>query len=109
MLKAYRNLNTWIWVGLAILVAFISLFFQKTLLHFINTLAMVGFIYFAIGIFRLSWIKGDYAFLSYRKLKHHDFKTYRENIIERRKDIPNTIFYASFVVLVLCVVLHLFY
>ncbi|MFZ7033734.1 hypothetical protein [Bulleidia extructa] len=109
MLKAYQNRNTWIWVGLSISIALFSLCFQKSFLHFLNTLTIIGFLYFAIGIFRLSWLKGDYAFLSYRKWKYHDFKQYRKDIEERRKNIPNSILYASYVVLLLCMLLHFFY
>lgn len=109
MLQEFLKKEAWVYVAIAMGIATISLLFKRTYLQWLNTLTIVGFFYFAIGMFRLSWAKGDFAFLSYRKKRDKVFKEYKEEVIERRKDLPNSFLYASILVITLSFILNFFY
>ncbi len=109
MFKVYKDKKVWFLFLFAIILAIIIFIVKKTFLSFLNSLTIMGFIYLLVGIFYLSWLKGDYTFLSYRKYRDHDFKTYKENLIKQRKKFSNPCLYASFLLIIISFILDFFY
>ncbi|MGB4985394.1 MAG: hypothetical protein WBO70_06440 [Erysipelotrichaceae bacterium] len=102
-MKKYYNKNTLIYTAIAIIISLIMLLFK---IKIVDSFFYLTIFTFAIGFVIYCNHKGDFDVLTYKKDLNPSYREYRKELLELKKETPNSILGCSYILLVITICLN---